>query len=98
MTDAMWCRPGDVPAGENNFAAIRQGSTRDHIEQRRLSGAVGASNAENLAAIDLKAEILNRCHGAEIFADATADQQRLFVSKRHAYALIQGGILNFEVS
>src|SRR5205807_2177090 len=92
MADAMWWCPGDVAAGENHSAAIGRRQTRDHIEQGRLSRAVGTPDAEDLATPDLEAEILDRRHGAEIFADAMADQQRFFVSRRHAYALIQGGI------
>ena len=79
MADVMGRRPGDVVAGEDDIAVVCRHDTGDYIEKSCLSGPVRTADPENLTSPDLETEILYRCHGAEIFADATADQQRLFV-------------------
>ena len=65
----------DLLAADVNVAARRRHRARQHLDQRRLAGAVVAEEADDLALADGEGNVLERAHAAVIFGDVLhADQ------------------------
>src|SRR5208337_5027979 len=56
----------DVMAGDQHAAARRLDDAADDADQRRLAGAVRAEQRENLAAANLKADVLERLKAGSV--------------------------------
>ena len=63
-------------AVERDLAAVRTERPRDHVDERRLARAVVAHEADDLAAAELQADLVQRTHGAEVLADASHLEDR----------------------
>ena len=63
---AMDRQPGDIGALEQDAAAGRPQHADQHAQERRLAGAVGADQAEQLAFGDGQIDAGERVHAAEI--------------------------------
>ncbi len=55
----------DVEAGDERMAAARRDERREHPHDRRLAGAVGAEQSEDLAATDFEVDLVDRGERAE---------------------------------
>ncbi len=77
---------------EHEFAAVRRIDAGQHVEQRRLAGAVRPDQAVDLALTDVERHVGERLHAAEPLADAARDEQRArgIRSSAHAAALAAG--------
>ena len=72
---------GDVLALERDAPAVGPVEAADHVEQRRLAGAVGPDDREDLAPADLEAHVIDGHHPAEMLGDAL-DPKLCFVSSQ----------------
>ncbi len=59
-------RRAQVDAGDAQRAAGRRQQAAEHAEGGRLAGAVGAEQAEDLAGLDLEADVVDGGEGAEL--------------------------------
>src|SRR5690606_21591195 len=69
-------------AVECQLAGICGINARQHIEQRGFASAIGADQAENLAAAHADRHFMQRGQAAETFADAGGGEQG--ISRLHA--------------
>jgi hypothetical protein len=60
----------DALAPEHDAPVVRREHARDHVEQRRLAGAVRSDHREDFAGVDLEADAIDRDEAAEPLADA----------------------------
>jgi hypothetical protein len=60
---------GDILPVEQYGALVRSHQAGDHIEDRGLAGAVGAEQADRLAALQIQADILHHLARAIAFAE-----------------------------
>src|SRR5688572_12545666 len=74
--DAVGREPGDVSAGEGKPSVVRRVDTGEDVEERGLSRAIGADEAEHLARRDAEGNLLQRLHAAEALADARRFEER----------------------
>src|SRR5437867_7704884 len=72
-----------VSAVEDDPSLVRVVEPADHVEQRRLAGAVRTDDGEDLAAADLDAHLAQRDERAEADADAPHLEERPRGSPRH---------------
>src|SRR5437867_5034400 len=72
-----------VSAVENDPSLVGVVEPADHVEQRRLAGAVWTDDGEDLAAADLDAHLAQRDERAEADADAPHLEERPRGSPRH---------------
>src|SRR5262245_55276393 len=63
--DAAGRLPRDGGAVEPYFAASGLHEAADHVEQRRLAGAVGSDDAADLTAVDREIDPVERANAAE---------------------------------
>ena len=56
---------GDVEPPEPAPAGVGPAEPADHVEQRRLAGAVGADDADDLQLADLEGDVAQRLHATE---------------------------------
>src|SRR6202007_3039701 len=68
--DLVRGQAGDVLALENHISRCRAFDAHDRLHRRRLAGAIGADQAENLAGAQIKAQILHRGEAAEALGQA----------------------------
>ena len=69
-------RAGDVPPVEQDLAALGRGEPGDGPQQRRLAGAVGAEHGEDLALVDVDADVEEDLGAAVGHLEADALEQR----------------------
>ena len=74
----------DAFAGESDGAAVGREHTGDHVEKRRLAGAVRPDHRKNLAFRHFETDAVDRDKAAETLADAVDCQERA-----HCFALRQ---------
>src|SRR5439155_22887508 len=67
---------GDILAVEPDRALRRRQHAGDEIEQRRLAGAVGADQTDDLAAADRDRDVAVGDEAAEPLPDATSFEER----------------------
>ena len=60
----------DIVPGHDRRAAGGRHQRGQHADERALAGAVGSEQAEDLAALDLEADVIHRQQRAETLADA----------------------------
>ena len=65
--DAARRQAGDVLAGQHHAAAVGRELAAHHVEERRLAGAVGADDGEQLAGLDRERDVARGHHAAERF-------------------------------
>ena len=65
----------DLPALHVDFAAGRAHRARQHLDQRRLAGAVVAEQADDLVAEDAERHAVERAHASVIFADVLHEDE-----------------------
>src|SRR5690606_12683399 len=73
----MGLGPGQLPAVEAAGAGLGHVQAGQHVEQRRLAGAVGADQAVNFAAPDIEADVRERLQAAKALAQALRLEQHL---------------------
>ena len=78
-------RVRDVAAFQRDGPAGRAIEARDHVEQRRLAGAVRTDDRHDLAATDGHRHVFNRAHATEVFRHAGDGKQRL-IGRNHRRA------------
>src|SRR5207244_7933036 len=76
--------PGDAVAREDDAAGFGPVVAGDHVEERRLAGAVGADDPENLAGRHLEAHLGYGGEAAEALRHALEGEDRRGVT--HAWA------------
>ena len=64
------------PAIDPDLAGVGPIGTRQHLDQRRLAGAVVAEQAHDLAALEVERHVVDRAHAAEADAHAAHLDQR----------------------
>src|SRR5271157_291114 len=70
---------------DQDHAAGRRLHARDDLDHRGLAGAVVADQRDDLAGVDVEAEILDRDHAAECLVDPAQRQDgRAIVGRRHS--------------
>jgi hypothetical protein len=69
MRDLVRLQRQQTIAVEADVARVRLVEPRDEVEDGRLSGAVGADQARDLAALDLERETVERLDAAEVFGE-----------------------------
>ena len=69
-------KPVDTLAGEGDRTAVGLEDAGDHVEQRRLAGAVGADHAADLAGLDVERHLVHRHQAAEALGHVVEDKQR----------------------
>ena len=67
---------GDVVAGEAHRAGGRRELAGEHVDQRRLAGAVGADHGMDLADVQVERDRVDRGQAAEAAAEAGGLEQR----------------------
>src|SRR3989442_638900 len=72
-----------VLAVEDDPSLVRMVEATDRVEQRRLAGAVGTDDRQDLAATDPQAHLVQRHERAEADADARHLEERARVGSRH---------------
>src|SRR5262249_18895166 len=75
--DLRWPSVRDVAVLEQDGAAIGLVEAADHVEQRRLAGAVRADNRDDFAAAHRDRDILDRAHAAETLGQRDHGKLRL---------------------
>jgi hypothetical protein len=72
----MACR-GCIPE-HRHLAAVRLGQAKDHVDGRRLAGAVRPEERDNVARGDAEVDAFDRVNGSEGFVHAhEVDRERL---------------------
>src|SRR5699024_3069875 len=84
------CPAGDVAAVEYHLAGVGLDNAIDEIEQRRLAGAVGPDQSENLAGVDGEIDIIDSMNPAKLLAQA-----RNFENLAHSGTLRMRGSLRY---
>src|SRR6185437_113568 len=84
---------GDVEAGDLGRPVARLGQRAEHVDRRRLAGAVGAEEAEDLAGLDLEVHAFDGFEIAEAFAEVFDGDGCHSGEKSPAGALSPGGTL-----
>src|SRR5207237_9990976 len=74
--DEVGPHAGDLLAVEDHTALARAEEADDRLERRRLAGAVGPDNADNLARVHLERDILQDVHLAVAGGEPVRDEQR----------------------
>src|SRR5438128_1237014 len=74
--DVVRLAAGDVLALPHDAAARRADETGDEVEQRRLSRAVGAEDADDLAARDRERDVVDGGEAAETLGEPADLKQR----------------------
>src|SRR6266513_3926934 len=74
--DVRWLEARAVPTVEDDPSLVGVIEAADHVEQRRLPGAVGTDDGADLAAIDREAHPTQRDERAEADADALHLEER----------------------
>ena len=70
--------PRRLEAGDPNVPVRRDEDARQHLDRRRLAGAVRAEVAEQLAALDAERDLVHRLDDAPLAAEpAVADDEPL---------------------
>jgi hypothetical protein len=70
-------QPGDVGPGERDPPGIRAQGTRQHVQKRRLAGAVRADDADGVAAPDGEVHAVENHERPEALADPDGGEERL---------------------
>src|SRR5688572_20298627 len=73
----------DIEAVEIDTAAIRLDQPGDHVEHRRLAGAVRAEQADRLAAPHVEAHALDHFAATEALLDPVDGEKSLGLLRRH---------------
>ena len=73
--DLVGRRVGHVAAVEDDRAAARLDEAGDRLQQRRLPGAVGAEQGDDLALVDLEVDAEQHLHAVVVHVDAPHEQQ-----------------------
>ena len=81
MAALMHGKPGDVAAFEQDAAGARHEPAGDHVEERRLAGAIGADEAGDAAAVDFEAHIIDGDEPAETHRHAIEGDHLLCVPR-----------------
>src|SRR6202030_2031388 len=68
-------RESHVLAEDDNTAAADREQSRDHANQRALSGAIRAEQAESFAGINAKGDVVNSRKAAEFLTDVFNDDR-----------------------
>src|SRR5262249_45646590 len=68
---------GDVAAVELHVPCARRLQAGDHVEERRLAGAVGADEARDVSGLDVDGQVAERLKPTEV------DRHLVYVEKRH---------------
>jgi hypothetical protein len=61
---------GDVRAGEPDRASGRRFETDDQLEQRTLTGAIGADDGQNLAIVSPHGHAVDSGEASKVFVDS----------------------------
>src|ERR1700722_17402379 len=83
--DLVRRQPRDILALEDDLARCRAFDPHDRLHRGRFAGAVRPDQAENLAGMNLQAEIFDRGEAAESFGEAADFQHRRVVGGRVHY-------------
>ena len=75
--DAVRTLQSQRHAGEQHLAAIARVEPGEHVEQRRLAGAVGTDQAVDFPGLDGQRNILQRLHAAEALANVAGFEQNV---------------------
>ncbi len=70
------------PLGEHELAALHRQLAREHAEQRRLAGPVGAGEREPVAALDLERDAVEERVSRELLAELICDHDCHGCSKK----------------
>src|SRR5690349_10468322 len=73
--DLVRRHPRDVLAVEDQTARGRLVDARDQVEDRRLAGAVGPDDREDLARLDLEAHAVDGPEAAEVHDEAVRGEE-----------------------
>ena len=73
----VWRRTGDVPAVEDDAARGRLVDAGDHVEERRLAGAVGPDQAHDGALRDREVDVVDRDQAAELLSQRVDLEQEV---------------------
>ena len=66
---------GQVAAVDEQSPLVRRVHAGEDLDQRRLAGAVVAEDAEHLAGVDVRGDVLEGDHVPEVLADVIDLQQ-----------------------
>ena len=77
--DAVGPQAGDLAAVEEDAAGVGRLEAGDQVEQRRLAGAVGADDAEDLALVDIEGDVGVGGEAAEALGHAFDVEQQAHV-------------------
>src|SRR5439155_5943777 len=75
LGDRMWRLAGDVLAVEDDPAGRRLVDAGQHVEERRLAGAVRPDQRDDRAARDREVDVVRRDETAELLPDLLRDQK-----------------------
>ena len=75
--DLVALRPDDGTPVEDDVARRRPVDARHRVEGGRLAGAVRADEPEDLAALDVERDVVERSEAAELHGDVAQREQRL---------------------
>src|SRR6185437_710193 len=75
--DAVGLAAEHIPALEGDRAAVAPQEAVEQVEERRLAGAVGADDAEDLALADGESHLLHRAQSTEGLGEIADDEDRL---------------------
>jgi len=77
LGERMWRLSGQVIAGEDHAAGRRLVHAREHVEERRLAGAVRPDEADDRADGNGEVDVVDRDEAAELLAQRERMQERL---------------------
>ncbi len=88
--DPVRADPGDVPAVEADLARARLVKPGEHVEERRLAGAVGPDDRDDALARHAEGDVVDRDQAAEDLRDVPGVEQQVRAVARGRLGRLRG--------